>query len=62
MRFSPNEDQATFLTFLEQMMESRRAAWKVAPGWAHFDWSPEFDASLEANGFFDCAGEETLAW
>lgn len=60
MRFLPNEDQATFLSVLEQMTESPEAKWKTSPEWARFDWSAEFDAMLEANGFLECAAEESL--
>lgn len=60
MRFDPNQDQATFLSVLEQMMESPDAGWKTSPAWERFDWSAEFDATLEQNGFLDCAAEETL--
>ena len=60
MQFHPNEDQATFLSVLDQLAESQEAAWKVSSEWARFDWSEEFDATLQENGFFDCAAEETL--
>jgi len=60
MRFSPNEDQATFFSVLEQMAESEEAGWKSSPEWARFDWSAAFDTMLEENGFFDCAAEPTL--
>lgn len=60
MRFQPNEDQATFLSVLDQMAEGDAAAWKTSPEWARFEWSETFDGMLEANGFLDCAGEETL--
>ncbi|MBZ6078479.1 acyl-CoA dehydrogenase family protein [Microvirga puerhi] len=60
MRFNPNEDQATFLSVLEQMMESEEAGWRQAHEWARFDWSAPFDTMMEENGFFDCAVEETL--
>lgn len=60
MRFEPNEDQATFLSVLERMMESDAAGWKTSPDWARFAWSAGFDQTMEQNGFFDCAAEETL--
>jgi hypothetical protein len=60
MRFAPNEDQATFLSVLERMMESDAAGWKTSPEWARFEWSASFDQTMEQNGFFDCAAEETL--
>jgi Acyl-CoA dehydrogenase, C-terminal domain len=60
MRFSPNEDQATFLSVLEQMMESEDAGWRTSPEWGRFEWSATFDEMMETNGFFDCAVEETL--
>ena len=34
MRFDPNEDQTTFLSVLEQMMESAGRGWKTSPEWA----------------------------
>lgn len=60
MRFEPNEDQATFLSVLEQMMASSDAAWRASGDWARFDWSDGFDTTLEANGFYDCAAEKSL--
>lgn len=60
MRFSPNEDQATFLSVLDQMVESEEAGWRLTRDWARFDWSSPFDMMMEENGFFDCAVEETL--
>ncbi|TKT78382.1 acyl-CoA dehydrogenase family protein [Aquamicrobium sp. LC103] len=60
MRFYPNEDQTAFLAVLDQLAQAPQAAWKAAPEWARFDWSPELDMLLDENGFFDCAAEETL--
>lgn len=60
MRFHPNDDQATFISALEQMMKGDGAAWKTSPQWDRFDWSPAFDSELDASGFLDCANEETL--
>lgn len=60
MRFSPNEDQAAFLSVLAQMKESPEAAWKAAPDWSRFAYAPDLDRMLEENGFFDCAREPTL--
>lgn len=60
MRFLPNEDQAAFLSVLEQMMRSEAASWKVSPDLLRYDWSAEFDQSLDAAGFYSCAAEETL--
>lgn len=60
MHFEPNEDQTAFLSVLEQMMSSAAAGWKASEDWQRFDWSPELDRTLEENGFYDCAGEETL--
>ena len=60
MRFAPNEDQATFLSVIDQLAEGDAAAWKTSPEWERFDWSAEFDGLMEANGFLDCANEETL--
>ena len=60
MRFQPNEDQATFFTVLEQMMASDEAGWRASEDWGRYDWSADFDALLEENGFFECAAEEEL--
>lgn len=60
MRFQPNDDQATFLSVIDQMAEGEASAWKTSPEWLRFDWSPSFDALMEANGFLDCAKEESL--
>lgn len=60
MRFLPNEDQAAFLSVLEQMAGSEAAGWKVSPELLRYDWSAEFDKSLEEGGFYECAAEETL--
>jgi hypothetical protein len=60
MLFHPNDDQRAFLAALDRVMASQEANWKVSPQFARFDWSAEFDAMLETNGFFDCAAEETL--
>lgn len=60
MRFEPNEDQAAFLAVLDQMMASAEAGWKASPDWQRFDWSVGFDATLDENGFYDCAAEDTL--
>lgn len=60
MRFEPNDDQATFLSVLDQMVEAQEAGWRASPEWVRFDWSAKFDAMMEQNGFFDCAAEETL--
>ncbi len=60
MRFVPNEDQAAFLSVLDQMAEAPQAAWKASPDWSRHDWSGELDSMLAANGFFDCALEPTL--
>ncbi|BCH27226.1 acyl-CoA dehydrogenase family protein [Mesorhizobium sp. L-8-3] len=60
MRFAPNEDQAAFLSVLDQMTEAPEAGWKASPDWSRFDWSDAFDSLLADNGFFDCALEPTL--
>ena len=60
MRFAPNEDQAAFLSVLDQMMEAPEAAWKASPDWSRFDYSDGLDRTLEENGFFECANEPTL--
>lgn len=60
MRFQPNDDQATFLSVIDQMAEGEASAWKTSPECLRFDWSPSFDALMEANGFLDCAKEESL--
>ncbi|MDF0599606.1 acyl-CoA dehydrogenase family protein [Psychromarinibacter sp. C21-152] len=60
MRFEPNEDQATFLSVLDQMAEDAGAAWEVPADWSRFQWAAGLDRTLEENGFFDCAAEESL--
>ena len=60
MRFDANEDQATFLTVLEQMMASAPAGWRHSPDGLRYDLSATLDTLLEENGFYDAAGEETL--
>jgi hypothetical protein len=60
MRFSPNEDQAAFLSVLSQMTEAPEAGWKASPDWSRFDYSASLDRMLEDNGFFECAREPTL--
>lgn len=60
MRFSPNEDQAAFLSVLAQMTEAPEAGWKASPDWSRFDYSGSLDRMLEDNGFFECAREPTL--
>lgn len=60
MRITLNDDQAAFLSALDQMAGSPVTGWKNAPDWRRFDWSAEFDTALEQNGYFDCAIEETL--
>lgn len=60
MRFDLNEDQRTFFTVLEQMTASDDAEFHNAEGWGRFEWSAPLDATLEENGFFDAAAEETL--
>lgn len=60
MRFAPNEDQAAFLSVLQQMLEAPDAAWKASPDWKRFDYADSLDGMLEENGFFECAQEPTL--
>lgn len=60
MDFTSNEDQSAFLSVLEQMAEGAAAEWKTSPDWDRYDWSAEFDALLEENGFLDCGTEPTL--
>jgi hypothetical protein len=60
MQFAPNEDQAAFLSVLEQMMGSETAGWKVSPELLRYDWSAELDRSLDEGGFYECAAEKTL--
>lgn len=62
MRFAPNEDQAAFLSVLEQMMDAPEAGWRTLPDWPRFDWSDAFDTMLQDNGFYECALEETLGF
>lgn len=60
MRFELNEDQATFFSVLEQMTASEDAEFHNAEGWGRFEWSAALDGTLEENGFYDAAAEETL--
>lgn len=60
MHFEPNEDQAAFLSVLDQMAASPEAEWKASVDWERYDWSDALDGMLADNGFYDCAGEETL--
>ena len=60
MDFTPNEDQTAFFAMLDRMIEAPEAGWAVAPDHARFAWSATLDATLDANGFYDAANEETL--
>lgn len=60
MRFEPNDDQASFLSFVEQMSASQDSNWNVAPHGARFEWSEMLDHDLEDKAFYDCATEPTL--
>ncbi|WP_172297153.1 acyl-CoA dehydrogenase family protein [Pseudoruegeria sp. HB172150] len=60
MYFEPNEDQATFLSVLDQIASGDGSGWKVPADWSRFHWADELDRTLEDNGFYDCAIEETL--
>ncbi len=60
MEFIPNDDQAAVFGALDQIMAAPEAAWAVRSDLARFDWSPGLDATLEENGFFDAAAEDTL--
>ncbi|WP_342363704.1 acyl-CoA dehydrogenase family protein [Terrarubrum flagellatum] len=60
MRLHPNDDQAMFLSALDQMMQGKSAAWRTSPQWDRYEWSDAFDRELEESGFLDCAIEETL--
>jgi len=59
MRFIANEDQAAFLSVLDQMIEPHRV-WRVAHDWSRYDWSAELDEALETSGFYACAAEPSL--
>ncbi len=60
MLFSPNPDQAALSAMLDKVMASVDAGWKASADWQRFDWSANLDATLEENGVYDCAREETL--
>ena len=60
MRFEWNEDQVTFLTFLEQILSSGDGAFRPVPGWGRHEYGDAIDSNLEQNGFFDVAAEDTL--
>jgi hypothetical protein len=60
MRFHPNDDFSAFVSVLDQVAEDEAAAWRTSPEWARFEWSQAFDDLMEANGFLDCASEDSL--
>lgn len=60
MRFEPNEDQATFLSVVDQIASGDGTEWTVQPDWGRYQGSATLDATLEEGGFFDCALEDTL--
>lgn len=60
MRFELNEDQATFVTFLDQMLASPEAEFHPGANWNRYDYGAALDAQLEANGFFEAAREPEL--
>jgi len=60
VRFELNEDQATFATFLEQILGASEGAFRPVEGWGRYDYSTALESSLDENGFFDAAREEEL--
>jgi hypothetical protein len=60
MRFDLHEDQATFVTFLDQMLAAPEAGFRPGADWNRHDHGDALDAQLEANGFFDAAREPEL--
>lgn len=60
MQFALNEDQAAFFSVLQQMSASPDGAFHNAENWGRYEWGAALDATLEENGFFDAAAEETL--
>lgn len=60
MQFALNEDQAAFFSVLQQMSGSPDGEFHNAPDWGRYEWGAALDATLEENGFFDAAAEETL--
>lgn len=60
MRLDFNEDQITFMTFLEQMLGSAEAEFRTVKDWGRFDHGLALETRLVENGFFDAAAEEDL--
>ncbi len=60
MRLELNEDQATFVTFLDQMLAAPEAGFHPGADWNRYDYGAALDAQLDANGFFDAAREPEL--
>ena len=59
MNFEPNEDLATFLTFVERLGAKYKASF--TPGHSQrFLYSEQLDGELEQSGFFGCATESGL--
>lgn len=60
MDFAPNEDQTALFAMLDRIAGGGDAAWAVSPALDRFDWSQALDTTLDQNGFYDVAAEETL--
>lgn len=60
MHLEFNTDQTTFLTFLDQMLNSADAEFRTVPDWGRYDYGAELDGLLEENGFYDAASEGDL--
>lgn len=58
MRFELNEDQATFVAVLEQMLGT--SEFQPVKGWGRYEYGSALDAQLAQNGFYDAALENDL--
>lgn len=60
MDFAPNDDQTALFAMLDRIAGGSDAAWAVSPALDRFVWSDALDTTLDDNGFYDVAAEETL--
>lgn len=60
MRFDANDDQAAFLSVLDQMMSSEAAHWRHSPDWQRYDLAVDLDRTLEGHEFYGAIAEDTL--
>lgn len=61
MRLAFNEDQATFITVLGQMLgDETEAGFHTVEDWGRYDYGHALDTRLEDAGFFEAAREDDL--